>query len=119
MFLVSGLVLLIAGVLAAAITATLVARSVARLRSRLNKLSAHPYFEDEWRTRKAETVRELSVNIGVLNSELRALAASLGRIVIAMQAVDRVRRISAVVTEELLGKSVPWLRGLFAKKVQT
>ena len=117
MYVMIGLTLALAGIIAAGAAATSLALRVLRMKPRVASITSHPYLEIEWRERQAETLRELGVNLAALNVQVRSLAGSVARIMLAVRSIERVRRIAAVATEEALGLGVPWLRGLFAKKV--
>jgi hypothetical protein len=116
MFAIIGIACVILGVLATLSAAVVVALRVLRVRQRIAALPSHPLFETEWVERQTLTVHNLAANLQALNEGLETLVASIGRIVIALEALDGVRRLTAQATEDMLDRAVPWLRHLFAKK---
>jgi len=116
MYAIIGLAGVAIGILAALAAAILLALRVGRVRRQMALLPSHPILEAEWLERQALTGRNIAANLELLTVELKSLGASFAHLAFAVHALDRTRRFAAAATEELLNRSVPWLRGLFAKR---
>ena len=115
-FAIAGIAAIAAGIIITIAAAIRLALRIARVRQRIAALPSHPFLETEWRERQTLIVRNLTTNLHELRAEFEALGASVARIAVAIQALDRTRRLAAAATEEMLSVGVPWLRGLFARR---
>jgi len=115
MFHALGIALLSIGIVALLAIAVLSALRLRRFAQAATRLRSHPMFEAEWRNHQIEVARRLTTGIERVQDDARRLGPAFAKIVMAIEELGMLVRVSSNATEAVLRSGLPWLAGVLRR----